>query len=197
MKKVEYNDEELYQFIFQDKLSYEEIGRKYNVSSTAIKQHAIKLGWSLPQRRKINPNEFTNKVSKRKIRYCLECGKELGLTQNKNIYCSLQCQSRHRHKILYQKIIDGAPEIMSASYNPITFKQDILREQNNVCAICGMTQEWNGKPIVFIIDHIDGRASNNKRSNLRCICPNCDSQLDTYKAKNKHGERVYYHKHHR
>ena len=50
--------------------------------------------------------------------------------------------------------------------------------------------EWNGKPLVFILDHI----SHNERSNLRCICPNCDSQLDTYKSKNKCGERSYYHK---
>ena len=37
-----------------------------------------------------------------------------------------------------------------------------------------MKPEWNGKPLVFILDHI----SHNERSNLRCICPNCDSQLD-------------------
>ena len=42
------------------------------------------------------------------------------------------------------------------------------------------------------VDHIDGNASNNRRDNLRCICPNCDSQLDTYKSKNKNGARYYY-----
>ena len=35
-------------------------------------------------------------------------------------------------------------------------------------------------------------ASNNRRGNLRCVCPNCDSQLDTYKSKNKNGSRNYY-----
>ena len=44
--------------------------------------------------------------------------------------------------------------------------------------------EW----LVFILDH----ASNNKRDNLS---PNCDSQLDTYKSKNKCGERSYYRYH--
>ena len=43
------------------------------------------------------------------------------------------------------------------------------------------------KKIIFILDHIDGNASNNSRENLRLICPNCDSQLDTYKSKNLQG----------
>jgi len=27
------------------------------------------------------------------------------------------------------------------------------------------------------------------RENYRCVCPNCDSQLDTYKSKNKNSAR--------
>jgi Ca2+-transporting ATPase len=38
----------------------------------------------------------------------------------------------------------------------------------------------------------DGDASNNKRENLRCICPNCDTQLETYKSKNKNSKRRNY-----
>ena len=74
----------------------------------------------------------------------------------------------------------------------LSYDTDIINEQNGVCAICGMKPEWNGKPLVFIIDHIDGHASHNYRENLRAICPNCDSQLDTYKSKNKCGDRYYY-----
>jgi len=34
------------------------------------------------------------------------------------------------------------------------------------------------------LDHIEGDASNNLPNNLRLICPNCDSQSDTFGAKN-------------
>ena len=42
------------------------------------------------------------------------------------------------------------------------------------------------------MDHINGRASDNRRENLRLICPNCDSQLPTYKSRNKNSDRYYY-----
>lgn len=70
------------------------------------------------------------------------------------------------------------------------------------CIICGKQfypsiKMSGNKPLVFILDHIDGHANNNTRTNLRLICPNCDSQLDTYKSKNKNSDRIYYHNHHR
>ena len=52
-----------------------------------------------------------------------------------------------------------------------------------ICINCG--KEFNRKIA----------SSNKYRDNLRMICPNCDSQLDTYKSKNKCGERSYYRYH--
>lgn len=42
---------------------------------------------------------------------------------------------------------------------------------------------------MFVLEHIDGNADNNSRINLRLVCPNCDSQLATFKSKNKHSAR--------
>ena len=195
--KWESEKENLEQLILVEKLSYEEIGRRYGCTGANIKKVALRLGIKLEQRRSINATETFNKgLIKVPIKICLNCGKEFKhFSGYSGKYCCDRCFIEHRHRIGYNKIIEGDPSIMRANYNLSQFKPDIIREQGGVCAICGMPQEWNGKPLVFILDHIDGHASNNKRDNLRCICPNCDSQLDTYKSKNKNGERSYYRYH--
>lgn len=194
---MELTKDNLDTLINKEGISYEEIGRRFGCSGNNIKKIARKLDVSLPKRRKINKTETFNKGKGQDKKYqCLNCGKEIHYKSGyTNKYCSATCEMQHKHKQKYQLLLNGDPSIMRANYSPKIFREDILREQGNVCAICGIQQEWNNKKLVFIIDHIDGHASNNKRSNLRCICPNCDSQLDTYKSKNKNGERYYYRYH--
>ena len=49
----------------------------------------------------------------------------------------------------------------------------LLDQQGGRCAICGQDGEWNGVHLALVLDHIDGDASNNRRDNLRLVCPNC------------------------
>lgn len=188
MSKWESEKEELERLINTEKVSYEEIGRRYGCSGANIKKVAKNLGIELKPRRKINPNETFNKGLGKKY-FCLNCGKELS---GNHKFCDNNCQHEYQHKQKYELIVKGDSSIMRANYSPSIFREDIIKEQNGVCAICGRKPEWENKPLVFIVDHIDGDASNNKRDNLRCICPNCDSQLDTYKSKNKNSSRNYY-----
>lgn len=189
--------DELERLINVEHVSYEEIGRRYKVTGQTIKKVAKKLRIHLPERRKINPKEHFNKgVKKEKKIICQNCGKEFEIKNGyRGKFCSKECQQEKKHKEGYKLILDGDKRIMRGNYSPKNFKKDILTEQNSKCAICGSEQTHNGKPLVFILDHIDGNAANNKRENLRCICPNCDSQLDTYKSKNKNGARSYYRYH--
>jgi len=52
-----YNKETLERQIFEENLSYEEMGRIYECSGSNIKKVARKFGIELPQRRKINECE--------------------------------------------------------------------------------------------------------------------------------------------
>lgn len=53
-----------------------------------------------------------------------------------------------------------------------------------VCEICGLKPTWNGKPLVLRLDHRNGVYNDHRKSNLRFICPNCDSQQPTYAGRN-------------
>ena len=53
----------------------------------------------------------------------------------------------------------------------------------DVCDVCGIGNEWNGKPLTLQVDHINGRRNDDRRENLRIICPNCHSQTPTFSGK--------------
>lgn len=54
----------------------------------------------------------------------------------------------------------------------------------NECSECYMPPLWNGKNLVFVLDHRNGVKDDNTQSNLRLLCPNCNSQTDTFSGRN-------------
>ena len=65
-------------------------------------------------------------------------------------------------------------------------KGKLIREglKENKCEICGLINEWNGKPLVLQLHHINGNHTDNRLENLQILCPNCHSQTDTYCGSN-------------
>jgi RNA polymerase subunit RPABC4/transcription elongation factor Spt4 len=54
----------------------------------------------------------------------------------------------------------------------------------NECSICKQQSFWNNKPLIMILDHINGVNDDNRKENLRLICPNCNTQQLTFCGKN-------------
>ena len=52
------------------------------------------------------------------------------------------------------------------------------------CELCGQGEEWKGKKMSLILDHINGIHNDNRLENLRIVCPNCNATLETHGGKN-------------
>lgn len=54
-----------------------------------------------------------------------------------------------------------------------------------VCARCGNPGSWNGQAMTLQIDHVNGDWRDNRRQNLRYLCPNCHAITDTWCGRNR------------
>ncbi|TNM40451.1 HNH endonuclease [Nocardioides albidus] len=117
------------------------------------------------------------------MRSCLGCGKQL-TKRSQKVYCSMDCGQSHRRVVLTAEWLRSGNAV-AASRRDHYIRRYLLDAQDGCCEICGIVEEWNDQPLVFVLDHIDGDAANNHRDNLRMVCPNCDSQLPTFKSRNR------------
>ena len=154
------------------------------------------------------PSEETKEKIKQTLRkkfgfidcYCKKCGELIGSfsPRKPRVYCDKcneEIQNGPTRLFELWKTGENSPEFSMGSESIMLgelkhslkdrIKPYLLEEQENKCAICGCPSVWNGQPLTFVLDHKDGNWENQQKDNLRMICPNCNSQLETTKHKEK------------
>lgn len=99
-----------------------------------------------------------------------------------------QQYERTKDLILSNKKIPLDKILVSGStyQNTTNLKHKLYDEglKQPICEECGQDENWRGKHISMILDHINGVHDDNRLENLRIVCPNCNAALPTHCGRN-------------
>ncbi len=76
--------------------------------------------------------------------------------------------------------------VRGSTYRRHTLKARLYAEglKERACELCGQGEQWRGRPMSLILDHINGVADDNRLENLQIVCPNCAATLETHCGRN-------------
>jgi predicted RNA-binding Zn-ribbon protein involved in translation (DUF1610 family) len=144
------------ELIVSDSSSYSEILRKLNIFSQGSNINTLKRRIEYE---KINTSHIKKGLDSNK-------GKKFG--PNKN------------------KIPNDLLFVRDSGTSRSVVRTRLIRENiiSYSCSECGLEPKWKGNPLSMVLDHINGIPNDNRIENLRFLCPNCNSQMDTFAGRN-------------
>ena len=83
--------------------------------------------------------------------------------------------------------------VENSNYSRGHLKERLYKEglKKRECEMCGQDENWQGKKMSLILDHINGIFNDNRLENLRIICPNCNATTETFCNGTREKKRYY------
>jgi len=119
-----------------------------------------------------NPKTLKKKMNEFNVDYSHFTGKNWNVNPNNPVYRGKYLPNLCEHSSL-----------SSANAKELVYKMGL---KENKCECCGLS-EWRGKPLVCELHHINGDTTDNRIGNLIILCPNCHSQTDNFRSRNRKG----------
>jgi hypothetical protein len=158
--------------------------RKCANSRTRTKEIKEKISKSVENFLETHPRQKQEKSTS----VCLSTKNKINRYKKKSVE-----EKKHNKEISVRKLKETKlAQYLATPFNQLgseNRRRRVFEEQNFSCSCCGI-DSWQGEKLPLELDHIDGDNQNNKRDNLRALCPNCHSLTSTWRGRNKRISKI-------